>query len=85
MKHAFFIWSGKIEEGDFFHTCLKSLQNVSDCQITIYSPELTAGEKLLNSMNINLVKFDEKDWTNRRLICKAEKAREFLYTLKNSS
>ena len=81
MNHAFFIWSGEVNNGDFFHTCLKSLQDISNCKITVYTPKLDTGMILLKSMGINVVKFDKTEWDNRRQVCKVEKIREHLYSL----
>ena len=81
MKYAFFVWSGEVNNNDFFHKCLKSLQNVSDCKIVVYTPNLKRGTDLLNSMDVKVVKFSEDEWKDRRIICKVEKVREFLNSL----
>lgn len=81
-KNVIFLWTGKVEEGDWFHLCILSLKAVSDCNIFVSSPELKEGSaELLESMGVKILWFDKKLWENRRIACKVERVNDLLCSL----
>jgi hypothetical protein len=85
MKVAYFIFVGNIIPGEhFFENCLRSLREVSDCEIIIY----TVGDSLdflIEKYNVKIIKISDDRWYKRRMCCKVECAKEIVDTLPNDT
>tara|TARA_B100001094_G_scaffold256799_1_gene256135 strand:- start:15463 stop:16254 length:792 start_codon:yes stop_codon:yes gene_type:complete len=81
-KNVIFLWSGKVTSDGEFCSCIKSLKKVSDCKITVATPQLTKSSvELLKSLDVEIKYFDKSLWDNRRMTCKIEQVNEHLKSL----